>query len=143
MKTEKTSWNGNYNVNASWTVWNGNQNHNQVKLNRVSEEQAELTAQETANSIQEKIAQLFVQILYQTEAIDVRRQSLETSRKNEERGKTMLEVGKMSKAEVAQLSAQRATDEYNVVEAESQLANYRLQLKQLLELTTEEFDIQR
>jgi len=142
MKTEKTSWNGNYNVNASWTVWNGNQNHNQVKLNRVSEEQAELTAQETANSIQEKIAQLFVQILYQTEAIDVRRQSLETSRKNEERGKTMLEVGKMSKAEVAQLSAQRATDEYNVVEAESQLANYRLQLKQLLELTTEEFDIE-
>ena len=140
-KVEKTYYNGSYNVNAQWTVWNGNQNRNQVKLNRVSEEQAELTAQETANTIQEKIAQLYVQILYQTEAIEVNRQSLETSKKNEERGKTMMEVGKMSKADVAQLTAQRATDEYNVVSAESQLAQYKLQLKQLLELTTEDFDV--
>ena len=94
-KVEKTYYNGSYNVNAQWTVWNGNQNRNQVKLNRVSEEQAELAAQETANTIQEKIAQLYVQILYQTEAIEVNRQSLETSKKNEERGKTMMEVGKM------------------------------------------------
>lgn len=140
-KVEKTYYNGSYNVNAQWTVWNGNQNRNQVKLNRVSEEQAELTAQETANTIQEKIAQLYVQILYQTEAIEVNRQSLETSKKNEERGKTMMEVGKMSKADVAQLTAQRATDEYNLVSAESQLAQYKLQLKQLLELTTEDFDV--
>ncbi len=140
-KVEKTYYNGSYNVNAQWTVWNGNQNRNQVKLNRVSEEQAELAAQETANTIQEKIAQLYVQILYQTEAIEVNRQSLETSKKNEERGKTMMEVGKMSKADVAQLTAQRATDEYNLVSAESQLAQYKLQLKQLLELTTEDFDV--
>ena len=140
-KVEKTYYNGSYNVNAQWTVWNGNQNRNQVKLNRVSEEQAELAAQETANTIQERIAQLYVQILYQTEAIEVNRQSLETSKKNEERGKTMMEVGKMSKADVAQLTAQRATDEYNLVSAESQLAQYKLQLKQLLELTTEDFDV--
>jgi outer membrane protein len=140
-KVENTYYNGSYNVNAQWTVWNGNQNRNQVKLNRVSEEQAELAAQETANTIQEKIAQLYVQILYQTEAIEVNRQSLETSKKNEERGKTMMEVGKMSKADVAQLTAQRATDEYNLVSAESQLAQYKLQLKQLLELTTEDFDV--
>ena len=141
VQTKKTYFNGSYNINASWTVWNGNQNYNQVKLNRVSEEQAELTVEETANSIQEKIAQLYVQILYLTEGIEVSLQSLETSKKNEERGQQMVEVGKMSKADLAQLSAQRATDEYNVVEAEAQVANYKLQLKQLLELTNEEFDI--
>ena len=63
---------------------------------------------------------------------------LETSKKNEERGKEMLSVGKMSKADVAQLSAQRANDEYTIVEAQSQLMNYELQLKQLLEITDEE-----
>lgn len=141
VQTKKTYYNGSYNINASWTVWNGNQNINQVKLNRVSEEQAELTVEETANSIQEKIAQLYVQILYLTEGIEVTRQSLETSRKNEQRGQEMVEVGKMSKADLAQLSAQRATDEYNLVEAEAQVANYKLQLKQLLELTNEDFDI--
>lgn len=140
-KTEKTYYNGNYGVNAQWTVWNGNKNHNQVKLDRVSEEKEALTVQETANTIQENIAKLYVQILYQTEAIEVNRQSLETSKKNEERGQAMMEVGKMSKADVAQLTAQRATDEYNLVNAESQLANFKMQLKQQLELTTEDFDV--
>jgi outer membrane protein len=128
-------------VNAQWTVWNGNQNYNQVKLNRVSEEKAALAVEETTNTIQENIAKLYVQILYQTEAIEVNRQSLETSKKNEERGQAMMEVGKMSKADVAQLTAQRATDEYNLVNAESQLANFKMQLKQQLELTTEDFDV--
>ena len=140
-KTEKTYYNGSYGVNAQWTVWNGNQNHNQVKLNRVSEEKEALTVQETANTIQENIAKLYVQILYQTEAIEVNRQSLETSKKNVERGQAMMEVGKMSKADVAQLTAQRATDEYNLVNAKSQLANFKMQLKQQLELTTEDFDV--
>lgn len=138
----KTYYNGTYGINASWTVWNGNQNHNQVKVNKLSEEQAELTVEQTANTIQEKIAQLYVQILYQTEAIDVCKQSLETSKKNEERGREMVEVGKMSKADLAQLSAQRAADEYDLVLAESNLANYKLQLKQQLEITGDQsFDI--
>lgn len=141
-KVNKTYYNGTYGINASWTVWNGNQNRNQVKLNEVSEEQADLNIAETANSIQEKIAQLYVQILYMDEAIKVNKESLETSKKNEERGKVFVEVGKMSRADLAQLSAQRASDEYNIVEAESNLANYILQLKQLLEITSEEpFDI--
>ena len=138
----KTYYNGTYGLNASWTVWNGNQNHNQVKANKLSEQQAELTVEQTANTIQEKIAQLYVQILYQTEAIDVCRQSLETSQRNEERGREMVEVGKMSKADLAQLSAQRATAEYDLVQAESNLANYKLQLKQQLEITGDQsFDI--
>jgi outer membrane protein len=138
----KTYYNGTYGLNASWTVWNGNQNHNQVKANKLSEQQAELTVEQTANTIQEKIAQLYVQILYQTEAIDVCRQSLETSQRNEERGRELVEVGKMSKADLAQLSAQRATAEYDLVQAESALANYKLQLKQQLEITGDQsFDI--
>ena len=141
-KVDKAYYNGSYGLNASWTVWNGGQNTNQVRLNRLSEEQADLSISETANSIQEKIAQLYVQILYMTEAIDVHRQSLTTSKKNEERGQQMVEVGKMSKADLAQLTAQRASDEYSIVEAESQLANYKLQLKQLLEITDgESFDV--
>ena len=138
----KTYYNGTYGINASWTLWNGNQNHNQVKANKLSEEQAELKIEQSANSIQEQIAQLYVQILYMNEAIGVNRESLEASKKNEERGKEMVNVGKMSKADLAQLSAQRAMEEYNLVEAESNLANYKLQLKQLLEITGEQaFDV--
>ena len=93
---DKAYYNGTYNVNAQWTVWNGGQNTNTVRLNKLTGEQADLSLTETANSLQEQITKLYVQILYQAEAIEVNRQSLETSKKNEERGQQMVEVGKMS-----------------------------------------------
>lgn len=142
FSTDKVSYNGTYTINAQWTVWNGGQNTNQLKLNKLREKDSNLTLLESSNSVQEAIAKLYVQILYQKEAIEVNRQSLETSKKNEERGQQMVEVGQMSKADLAQLTAQRASSEYNVVEAETQLSNYKLQLKRLLELTgVMEFDI--
>lgn len=139
---DKTFYNGSYSLSSNWTVWNGGRNTNQVKLNKLTEQQAVLDSAQTANTILEQIAQLYVQILYSNEAISVNKASLETSRANEERGKTMLGVGKMSKADLAQLTAQRAQDEFNVVEAESNLRNYKRQLKEILQITgDEEFDI--
>ena len=139
---DKLYFNGSYSVNGNWTVWNGNRNRNTVKLNELSALQAELDSATTANSIQEQIAQLYVQILYSTEAINVHKSSLETSKKNEQRGQEFVNVGKMSKADLSQLTSQRAQDEYNIVEAESNLRNYKRQLKQLLQITDdEEFDI--
>lgn len=139
---DKTYYNGSYSLSANWTVWNGNRNYNTIKLNKLASEQAELESATTANSIQEQIAQLYVQILYSAEAINVNKKSLETSKKNEERGQEFVSVGKMSKADLAQLTSQRAQDEYNIVEAESNWRNYKRQLKQLLQITdNEEFDI--
>ena len=141
-KVDKTSYNGSYSVSGQWTVWNGGRNTNTVKLDRLAEQEAELSTRETANTIQERIAQLYSQILYLDENVKVNEQMLETSKKNEERGREMLNVGKMSKADLAQLSAQRANDEYGIVETRSQLLNYKLQLKQLLEITDETpFDV--
>lgn len=139
---DKVYYNGSYGVNGNWTVWNGGRNTNTVKLNKLTEEQAELDSAEIANQLQEQIAQLYVQILYSEEAIKVNEQTAETTRKNEERGKTMVEVGKMSKADLAQLTAQRAQAEYNIVEAQSNLKNFKRQLKQILQITDNQvFDV--
>jgi len=141
-KVNKTYYNGTYSVGASWTVWDGKKNVNTIKLDKMQEQQAVLDSAVTANSIQEKIAQLFVQILYLNEAVRVSEQTIITSQKNVERGQQMVEVGKMSKADLAQLVAQMETDKYNRVELQGQLANYKLQLKQLLEITDDtSFDI--
>lgn len=139
---DKFYYNGSYGINANWTVWNGNQNHNKIALNKLSVEQAALDSAQTANSLQEQIAQLFVQILYSKEAVKVNETTLETSRKTEDRGKEFYKVGSLSKADLAQLTAQRAQDEYSVVQAQSSLAEYKRQLKQLLQITDqEEFDV--
>ena len=141
-QVDKVFYNGSYGINANWTVWNGNRNRNQVKLNQMTADQAALDSAVTANTIQEQIAQLFVQILYSQEAVEVDKATLETSKKNEERGKEFVKVGNMSKADLAQLTAQRAQDEYNVVQAESTLKDYKRQLKQLLQITDQdEFDV--
>ena len=141
-KVNKTYYNSTYSLGASWTVWDGKKNINTVKLDRMLEQQAALDSAVTANSIQEKIAQLFVQILYLNEAVKVSEQALETSTKNVERGQKMVEVGKLSKADVAQLTAQMESDRYNIVSSQSQLADYKLQLKQVLEITDDSpFDI--
>ena len=139
---DKVYYNGSYGLNLNWTVWNGNRNRNQLKLDKITAEQAELDSATTANSIQEQIAQQYVQILYSADAVDVCKQSLETSSVNEARGKEFVNVGKMSKADLAQLTAQRAKDEYSLVEAESNLKNYKRLMKQLLQITSEEeFDV--
>lgn len=139
---DKVYYNGSYSLSGNWTVWDGNKKQNTVKLNKLTAQQAQLDSATTANNILEQIAQLYVQILYSNEAISVTKESLKTSQTNEERGKTMVSVGKMSKADLAQLTAQRAQDEYSIVEAESNLRNYKRQLKQLLQIAdNEEFDI--
>lgn len=139
---DKVYYNGSYSLMGNWTVWNGNKNRNNVKLSKLAVEQARLDSATTANNVLEQIAQLYVQILYSNEAISVTKESLKTSQTNEQRGKTMVEVGKMSRADLAQLTAQRAQDEYAIVEAESNLRNYKRQLKELLQITNdEEFDV--
>lgn len=139
---DKVYYNGSYSLNGNWTVWNGNRNHNQVKLNEIALAQNAVDSTTTARNIEEQIAQLYVQIAYTEENIKVQKKTLEFSKTNENRGKEMAEIGKMSKADLMQLTAQRAQDEYNVVSAESLARNYKRQLKQLLQITsTEPFEI--
>ena len=140
---DKVYYNGNYSVSGNYTIWNGNKNHNQIKLNKLAAEAADLDSATQAIKLQEQIAQLYVQILYSTEAIQVNKESYQSSLQNEERGKEMVKIGKMSKADLAQLTAQRAQDEFNIVQAESNVKNYKRQLKELLQITSDEaFDIE-
>lgn len=139
---DKVYYNGTYSVAGNYTIWNGNKNKNQVKLNKLVAEAAELDSATQAVKLQEQIATLYVQILYSTEAIKVNQESYTSSLQNEERGKEMVKIGKMSQADLAQLTAQRAQDEYNIVQAESNVKNYKRQLKELLQITSDEaFDI--
>lgn len=132
--SDKGSYSGDYGLNASWTVWDGNKNRNNIKLQELTSRQTKLSLDENVNSIQEQIVQLYVQILYVNEAVDVNAQILDISKQNAARGKEMYEVGSLSKADLAQLEAQVATDEYNLVNIKGELEDYKLQMKNLLRL---------
>ena len=139
---DKVYYNGSYSVMGNYVIWNGNKNRNQVKLNKLTYEAAALDSATQAQNLQEQIATLYIQICYSTEAIKVNQESYKSSLENENRGMEFVKIGKMSQADLAQLTAQRAQDEYNIVAAESNVKNYKRQLKELLQITNDEaFDI--
>ena len=132
------SYNGSYGINANWTVWNGNRNRNNIKQNKITEQIAELDVEQQANTIQEQIAQLYVQILYETEAVKVNEEIVKASELQRDRAKVMVEVGSLARVDLVQLEAQVNQDKYSLVQAQSQLSLYKLQLKQLLEIQDDE-----
>lgn len=136
------SFNGSYGINANWTVWNGNRNTNTIKQNKLTEQMAELAVEQQANTIQEQIAQLYVQILYETEAVKVLEEIMKASVMQRDRAQTMVDVGSLARVDLVQLEAQVNQDLYSLAQTQSQLANYKLQLKQLLEIHDDEpFDV--
>lgn len=134
--------NGSYALNASFTVWNGKANTNKIKIQKLNTEQTRLNTEISKNSITEEITQLYLQILYSNEAEKVNERILQTTERQLQRGKEMVSSGLMSETELKQLEAQHASAQYDVVQAQTQIDNYMLELKQLLELDPEtDFEI--
>lgn len=130
----KTTYNGSYSLSTQWTLWNGGQRLNNIKQQKKNQEIAELTVAETENTLKEEITKLFLQILYADESVNINKGTLEVSKATYERAKELFNQGSISKADLAQLEAQVGNDQYQLVTSESSLRNYKLQLKQMLEL---------
>ena len=125
---------GSYGLNASVTLWNGGINYKNIKEQELQNRITALTTQQSELTIQEQIAQLYVQIMYTKEAKRVNEQLLKTAQSQYDRGVEMKKQGQMAQADVVQLDAQLSSAQYSVVNSETQLANYKRQLKALLEL---------
>lgn len=132
--TNKTTYNGSYSLSAQWTLWNGGQRLNNIKQQKKNQEIAELSVAETENTLKEEITKLFLQILYADESVNINKGTLEVSKATYGRAKELFNQGSISKADLAQLESQVGNDEYQLVTSESSLRNYKLQLKQMLEL---------
>lgn len=130
----KTSYNGNYGLNASWTIYNGSKRLKTIEQEKLNSRVAELDVTTSENSIEEGIAELYMQILYAAESVRTDENTLELSQAELNRGKELLAAGSISRSDLAQLEAQVSNEKYQLVTAETTLQNYKLQLKQLLEL---------
>ena len=142
MTSNKFTEQGSYGLNANWTIWNGGINHKNIKAQKLQNQITELGTQQSELSIQEQIAQLYVQILYSIEAKKVNEQLSETAKSQYERGQQMFNQGLISKADLSQLEAQWRDTQYDIVNSETQVLNFKRQLKSLLELSIDTpFDV--
>lgn len=138
----KVTYQGSYGLNANWTVWNGGVNQKNIEKQKLQNEITKLNTEQSELTIQEQIAQLYVQIMYTKEAIEVNKKLEKTAQSQYDRGMEMMNQGQMAKADVVQLEAQLSSARYSVTNSQTQLLNYKRQLKALLELDLNtDFDV--
>ncbi|MFV0469248.1 MAG: TolC family protein [Dysgonomonas sp.] len=125
---------GNYGLNANWTIYNGNRNRNAVKQSKLQKDAEELNTQNIQNNIEISIAQAYLQILYTRESIKNDENILASSEAQLKQSKDFLDAGSITMSEYAQVEAQYSSYKYDLVVAQNSFDNYKLQLKQLLEL---------
>lgn len=128
------SYSGNYSLNASWKLFDGNRRVNTIKQQRIQNEADELGVEQSEDNIQLQLIQTYMQVLYAMEAVGINESTVEVSTAQRDRAAQLLQAGSISTVDFAQLESQLSTDKYQLVVAQTNLDNYKLQLKQLLEL---------
>ena len=131
---KNNSYSGNYAVNANWKLFDGGQRQQAIKQQKLQDEINELAIEESEENIQISLVQTYMQVLYAMEAVRINQQTVEVSTAQRDRAVELLRAGSISKVDLAQLESQLSTDKYQLVTAQTSLDNYKLQLKQLLEL---------
>mgnify|MGYP004535402237 FL=1 len=131
---KNNSYSGNYAVNANWKLFDGGQRQQAIKQQKLQDEINELAIEESEENIQIALVQTYMQVLYALEAVRINQQTVEVSTAQRDRAVELLRAGSISKVDLAQLESQLSTDKYQLVTAQTSLDNYKLQLKQLLEL---------
>lgn len=139
---ERNSYTGTYGLNAGLTLFEGGKLRTAVKEQQLQNRIDALTVSESENDIRIALVEAYMQALYAAEAVEVAAGTAEVSRAQRDRAEEMWRAGAISKVDFAQLESQYAGDRYQVVVAQATLDDYKLQLKQLLELDiTEEMNL--
>lgn len=123
-----------YNANASWTVWEGNIRKYRLESAKIMRQQELLAGDDIVKELKLSILQLYLNIMYAREAVEIARQTLEVSAAQTERARRLMESGRTSQVDYAQIESQAAQDRYNLVQAESNLASSKMNLKKILNL---------
>lgn len=130
----KAGYSGSYGLSASMPLYDGGQTTNNIKLQELNTQIAELAVHQTLLSIEENITKLYVQILYAQESLKTDDEQIALAQQQLDRAKALFKAGMINKADVSQMESQLANDQYQKVADETSLADYKLQLKQLMEL---------
>ncbi len=130
----KNSYNGTVELNAGWTVWNGGKRENTIKRSQIQTEINKLSTGQTLRTLETDLLQVYVNLLYAREAITIYESAEELSGAQADRARQLMEAGRVSRVDYAQLQSQYEQDKYASVNARATYDSRRMELKKLLEL---------
>ena len=126
-----TFYNG-YSVNASLPVFDGFQRVNRLRAAQASVLMGNSELQARRDELALQVFEAYCNVLYYQGTVRMAGEKREQSRMTLHQTRVMCEIGQKSEADVAQMEAQLAADEYEVTRQENGLATARLSLRQLM-----------
>ena len=123
-------------LGASMPLFTGFQIPNQIKLNQLNLEAATADLEKAKNDIRMKVAQAYVQILYDMEISEVAHRQIDIDSMQVVRLQAFVKNGKASESELSQQRATLANSRLLATQADNNTRLAILTLTQLLELPT-------
>ncbi len=128
----KANFSSNYGLNSSITLYNGGYLKNDIRAKQFLLQSANLSLQETENSLTLSITQAFFNILLAREIMVSLEAVLTTSTGQLKQGQQRFDAGALARKDLLLLDAQTATDRYNLVNATSNFKLNTVIVKQFL-----------
>lgn len=133
-ENHKNSYSSSYGLNAGWTVYNGGQRENTIKRSQLQTEISKLNTGDVMRSLETDLLQVYINILYARESIGIYEEAVKLSEAQADRARQLMEAGRISRVDYAQLQSQCEQDRYSLVNARGLYDTRRMELKKLLEL---------
>ncbi len=125
-----------FSLSTSVPLFTGFEIPNQIKLNQLNLEAATADLEKAKNDIRMKVAEAYVQILYDMEIAEVAHRQIEIDSAQVERLQAFVNNGKAAEAELSQQKATLANSRLTATQADNNTRLAILTLTQLLELPT-------
>jgi outer membrane protein len=137
--TENNVQSTNFFLSADMNLFNGFQTENSIRRNNYEFMAALADCDKLKNDISLNIASAYLQILFNIELLKSASERLNTTQTEVGRIQKMVDAGKLSENNLADIQAQQANEELSLLNSQNQLKNSYLVLKQLLDLSPETF----
>ncbi len=121
-----------YNLSAGITVFNGLQLINNTRAGKISKLRGEEQQKQVEDNISLETMQAYYDFAYTLGTQTLAREQVDASRDNLRQGRRMMALGLKGAADVAQLEATLAADEYNLIKTENNMRTCELKLKEVM-----------
>ena len=134
---ENRNQSANLSASSSVTLFAGLQKQNAIKQSEMNYQAALQDVEKLKNDISLNIAAAYLQILLDEEKFLIAQEQLKTTAEQLKKTKVLVDAGSSTMSAYLDLQAQQATEEVEIVVAKNSIAVSYLNLKQLLDLQTD------
>lgn len=133
-KENENSQSTSFSLNSSLNLFDGFQLYNTLKQDKFNLQASTLDVDKIKNNTALLVASAYLQILYQLEVVDVSKKQVEQSKMQVDRTTKLYKAGSVPEGTLLEVEALLASDELQLINAQSQLELNYLSLAQLLEI---------